>query len=184
MTFKEFMDDYFDHMWNEDKTPNGDYRDQQTHDMYSAYRAGAYAESGFLEGWICPMCHVAHPPWVTECKCSKDTDYYTTTQNVLTRVTNKGPLPPPVVDFSTDHCATCGEVLNQCTCEQVLQRVDFNEELEAENKQLKAQLEKMKCCENCKYCYYDTWSVIMNCALSNDGSRICGPKLNRWEMQE
>jgi len=137
MTFKEFMDDYFDNAWNDERTPYGDYRDQQAHDMHHAYEAGAHDEAGFLEGWLCPICHVAYPPWVTECKCSKDIGYYTTTQNVLTRFANKGPLPPPVVDFSTDQCPACGEVLNQCTCPQVLQRVDFNEELAAENKRLK-----------------------------------------------
>lgn len=64
----------------------------------------------------------------------------------MMRYINKGPLPPPVADFSTDHCPRCGEVLNQCTCEQVLQRVDFNEELEAEVKRLKELLRDVALC--------------------------------------
>ena len=68
-----------------------------------------------------------------------------TTQNGHTRFADKGPLPPPVVDFSTDQCPTCGEVLNQCKCPQVLQRVDFgDEELETEVKRLNKSFRRLE----------------------------------------
>jgi len=104
----------------------------------------------------------------------------TTTQNVLTRVTNKGPLPPPVVDFSTDHCATCGEVLNQCKCPQVLQRVDFNEELEAENRQLKAQLRKAKCCGRCMH---GTEMAYLFCEKLKENKSV-RDSCDQWEVRE
>jgi len=97
-------------------------------------------ETKHWEGWFCPICHVTYPPWVKKCECSKDTAYYETTRYV-----HKGPLPPPVADFSTDQCPRCGEVLNQCTCEQVLQRVHFND-VQIENQQLKELLHDVALC--------------------------------------
>lgn len=67
------------------------------------------------------------------------------TDEVRPRFANKGPLPPPVVDFSTDQCPRCGKVLNQCECVQVLQRVDFNEKLKAENERLRELLREVSC---------------------------------------
>ena len=51
-----------------------------------------------------------------------------------------------------------------------------NWKLEKENKQLKAQIEKMKCCENCKHSYHDryhTLQCIRNCI-----------NFDKWEIAE
>jgi len=38
--FELFMDDYFDGWWINDKSPNGDYKDQSAYNMFKAFLAG------------------------------------------------------------------------------------------------------------------------------------------------
>lgn len=54
-------------------------------------------------------------------------------------------------------------------------------ELEKENAKLKAQIEKMKCCENCKHhCF---WGNELNCkTLSYDEELECMKTKNKWEL--
>lgn len=61
------------------------------------------------------------------------------------------------------------------------------EELEEENEKLKEQIEKMKCCENCKYNSY--WGNELHCnyglkeALQEDKLVECD-KMDKWEIKE
>lgn len=76
------------------------------------------------------------------------------------------------------------------------------EELEKENEELKAQLErisvtnfnvieklkaqikKMKCCGNCKHCYlWEDFYINMNCSLPNTNIDL-GNKCDKWELAE
>lgn len=61
------------------------------------------------------------------------------------------------------------------------------EDLQRENEQLKQQIEKMKCCENCKY--HSFWGDELKCnygtkeALQEDKLVEC-EDMNKWELAE
>jgi hypothetical protein len=60
-------------------------------------------------------------------------------------------------------------------------------DLQKENEELKAQIEKMKCCENCKYNSY--WGDELHCnyglkeALQEDKLVEC-KNMDKWEINE
>ena len=56
-------------------------------------------------------------------------------------------------------------------------------DLEKENAELKVQIEKMKCCENCKHhCF---WGNELNCrTLSYDEELECMKTRNKWELAD
>ena len=92
-------------------------------------------------------------------------------------VTEKGMCLSPFYDlFSAGiECAT--DELNK-GCIQTLTK---------ENAELKVQIEKMKCCENCKYNSY--WGNELHCnygleeALQEDKLVECN-KMDKWEIKE
>lgn len=51
-------------------------------------------------------------------------------------------------------------------------------ELEAENAELKAKIEKMKCCENCKY--HTFWGDELKCNLDYDTEFECLKTKQSW----
>ena len=51
-------------------------------------------------------------------------------------------------------------------------------ELEAENAELKAKIEKMKCCENCKY--HSFWGDELKCNLDYDTEFECLKTKQSW----
>ena len=56
----------------------------------------------------------------------------------------------------------------------------INNTLEKENAELKEQIEKMKCCENCKH--HRSW-VILGCDLMYDIETECLKTKNKWELR-
>lgn len=71
--------------------------------------------------------------------------------------------------------------------EQVQSQVEATIELDKENAELKQQIEKMKCCENCKYNSY--WGNELHCnygmkeALLEDKLVEC-KNMDKWEIKE
>lgn len=56
-------------------------------------------------------------------------------------------------------------------------------ELQEENEQLKQQIEKMKCCENCKH--HSFWGNELKCNLLDyDAEFECLKSKNKWELAE
>lgn len=52
-----------------------------------------------------------------------------------------------------------------------------------ENERLKQQIEKMKCCENCKY--HAFWGNELKCtSLSHDEQSECDKSKHKWELAE
>ena len=60
--------------------------------------------------------------------------------------------------------------------------IEFLEKLDKENKELKAQIEKMKCCENCYY--HKFWGNDLGCKLSYDIETECLKTKNKWRLWE
>lgn len=50
-----------------------------------------------------------------------------------------------------------------------------------ENKELKAQTEKMKCCENCRHNYFDN-EEIRHCDVLNQHQMVVFKKCDKWEL--
>lgn len=98
-------------------------------------------------------------------------------------------------------CNTCTDEMkdkclmfsgNLCEGERCEELVDLmalvsKSDLQKENEQLKAQIEKMKCCENCKY--HSFWGDELKCnyglkeALQEDKLVECN-KMDKWEIKE
>lgn len=54
--------------------------------------------------------------------------------------------------------------------------------LEKRVKELEEQIEKMKCCGNCKHCYsWEDFYININCSLPNTDIDL-GNKCDKWEM--
>lgn len=59
--------------------------------------------------------------------------------------------------------------------------LEYIVELEKENKQLKVQIEKMKCCENCKH--HSFWGNELKCNLFDYDTELeCLKSKNKWEL--
>ena len=74
-----------------------------------------------------------------------------------------------------EHLNNVTEVLNEAK-EEIIRLVK-------ENKELKAQIEKMKCCENCKHhCF---WGDELKCmVLSYEEELKCMKTKEHWEIKE
>lgn len=56
-------------------------------------------------------------------------------------------------------------------------------EIKKENAELKAQIEKMKCCENCRHNYFDN-EEIRHCDVLNQHQMVVFKKCDKWELAE
>lgn len=60
-------------------------------------------------------------------------------------------------------------------------RFEENEKLKKENKLLQQQIEKMKCCENCKH--HSFWGNELKCNLLDYDTELeCLKSKNKWEL--
>lgn len=66
----------------------------------------------------------------------------------------------------------------------IIQKNNIIDQLEKDNAEQKAQIEKMKCCGNCKHCYlWEDFYINMNCSLPNTNIDL-GNKCDKWELAE
>lgn len=64
---------------------------------------------------------------------------------------------------------------------KAVDELEHIKELKKENKQLKQQIEKMKCCENCKH--HSFWGNELKCNLLDyDTEFECLKSKNKWEL--
>ena len=64
---------------------------------------------------------------------------------------------------------------------EMLKRFNRLTELETENEQLKQQIERMKCCENCKH--HSFWGNELKCNLLDYNTEFeCLKSKNKWEL--
>ena len=64
------------------------------------------------------------------------------------------------------------------------QACDRIQQLEAENAALKAQISKMKCCENCKFGYYDGIDWECHADMHKVSGNCTMPDLELWQLRE
>lgn len=64
---------------------------------------------------------------------------------------------------------------------KAVDELEHIKELKKENKQLKQQIEKMKCCENCKH--HSFWGNELKCNLLDYDTELeCLTSKNKWEL--